>query len=102
VGERTTVAQAKDIKPGEVKCVEFGGERVAVFNVDGAFHAISDTCPHAGGPLSEGYVEDGRVVCPWHGWCFDLDPEKCEPPNDMVSRYRVHVENGAIQLEATE
>lgn len=96
------MAQTADIKPGDVQCVEFGGERVAIFNVDGTYYAISDACPHAGGPLSEGYVEDGKVVCPWHGWCFDLDPTKCEPPSDMVCRYRVHVENGSIQLEAAE
>ena len=45
---------------------------LAVFLVDGAIRCIDNECPHVGSPLSRGAVQDGRVVCPSHGWTFDL------------------------------
>ena len=44
----------------------------SLFNVEGTYHAIGDTCTHRGGPLSEGDVQGTRVTCPWHGADFDL------------------------------
>jgi nitrite reductase (NADH) small subunit len=91
------VAEVKDIPPGDSKCVSCGNERIALFNVDGEFYAISDMCPHAGGPLSEGWVEDGEVTCPWHGWSFKL--KSGGGMSDGVERYRVHVEGEVIKIE---
>ena len=51
---------------------EVEGKQVAVFNVGGQFHAMDGGCPHRGGPLGEGYLEDKVVTCPWHGWRFDV------------------------------
>lgn len=99
MAEAQVVAKTADIPVGESACVDFNGERVAIFNVDGAFFAIGDQCPHAGGPLSEGWIEDGQVVCPWHGWCFHLDPAKTESPDDMVSKYKVSIVGDDIALE---
>ena len=97
MGQRIEVARAEDIAEGEAKSIEHDGERIALFRVDGQIYALSDACPHAGGPLSEGWVEKGEVVCPWHGWAFDLCPDK--DPCDGVTRYPVHLENGAVYLE---
>lgn len=99
--EYVKVAETKDLPPGESIVVEHAGERVALFNVDGRYYAISECCPHAGGPLSEGYVSGTTVMCPWHGWTFDLCPNHTNPPNDGVNRYRVLVEDGDIKLEVT-
>jgi nitrite reductase/ring-hydroxylating ferredoxin subunit len=44
---------------------------VALFNVDGKFFALDGVCPHAGGPLGQGNLEDGRLICPWHAWEYD-------------------------------
>ncbi len=49
------------------KCVEVEGEKIALFKVEGALYALSDTCTHRGGPLSEGEVGAAEVTCPWHG-----------------------------------
>jgi len=96
--ELIKVAETKDLPVGESIVVTCNGERVAVFNVEGTYYAISDTCPHAGGPLSEGYVSGTSVMCPGHGWTFDMCPKgDC---NDGVIRYRVVVENGEIKPEA--
>lgn len=53
------------------------GEEVALFRYQGSFFALDNSCPHMGGPLSEGEVEEGHVTCPWHGWQFDLKTGQC-------------------------
>lgn len=72
MGEFVKVAAAAEIPPGKARAVDAGGKRIALFNVDGTFHAIDDTCTHRGGPLSEGTVEGTEVTCPWHGAVFDV------------------------------
>ena len=54
MGELVKVVEKKDIAPGSSTAVEVRGQKVAVFDVDGTFYAIGDTCTHRGGPLSEG------------------------------------------------
>ena len=97
----TKVASTKDIAPGEAMTVEAGGQRIAVFNVNGAFYAIGDTCTHRGGPLSQGKVEDATVTCPWHGAKFDIRTGNVlSPPAPAgVRSYKVVVEDGEIKIE---
>jgi len=66
------VANVNEIKPGQGKTVSANGVDIAIFNVDGTFYAIKNTCPHKGGPLGEGMLEGNVVACPWHGWRFDV------------------------------
>lgn len=66
------MATMEELPPGSAKEVEYEGRIYALFNVDGALWAIDGICPHQGGPLAEGWVEGTTVVCPWHGWQFDL------------------------------
>ena len=56
MGEFVKVAKAGDIAPGESKLVDAAGKKIALFNVDGTFYAIDETCTHRGGPLSEGLL----------------------------------------------
>ena len=56
------VVNADDLQPGQAKLVEAGDQRVALFNVDGTCYAISDTCTHRGGPLSESTLEHDVVT----------------------------------------
>lgn len=60
----TKVASTADLAPGEAKCVEVAGKKIALFNLDGTFLAIDDTCTHRGGPLSESEVSGEEVTCP--------------------------------------
>lgn len=54
-----------------------GGHRYAVFAVDGGYVVTDALCPHSGGPLVEGRVRDGLVICPWHFYRFDLRTGRC-------------------------
>lgn len=57
---------------GEAKEFRVHGISLCVATLQGTPHAVNNVCPHRGGPLAEGHVEHGRVVCPWHQWEFDL------------------------------
>src|SRR6266513_2004184 len=95
------VANAKDLTPGTATAAEVDGNRIAVFNVGGAFYAIEDTCPHAGGPLSEGQVDGDKVICPWHDAAFDLKTgDVLSPPAfEGVKSFRVVVEGDDVKVE---
>ena len=94
----TTVDEMAD-QP--TKCIEVDGEKIAVFMVDRAFYALSDTCTHRGGPLSEGEVAGAEVTCPWHGAKFDLRTGAVlRPPAQMgVKSYPVRVTGSDIEIE---
>ena len=65
-------ARREQIPPGGSAVVRIGRYDVAIFDVDGELHAYENACPHQGGPISEGWIENATVTCPWHAWCFDL------------------------------
>jgi 3-phenylpropionate/trans-cinnamate dioxygenase ferredoxin subunit len=65
-------AQVDDVKSGNRKIVEVEGDFIAIFNVDGQYYAIEDTCSHDDGPVAEGDLEGHEIVCPRHGARFDI------------------------------
>ena len=95
------VASAADIPPGSGKSVEVEGKRIAVFNVDGRFYAIDDTCPHRGGPLSEGELDGEVVTCPWHRSTFNVTTGAVlsAPARDGVRHYAVQDSGGELSVE---
>jgi nitrite reductase (NADH) small subunit len=72
MSELIKVAEVSDLQPGEGKTVVVGDRELALFNIDGKFHIIDNICPHRGGPLGDGVLEGQDVVCPWHGWRFNV------------------------------
>jgi len=81
------------------KKVGVNGEDIAIFNIDGQYLAIGDICPHRGAPLSEGFVEAGKVFCPWHCFDFNLQTGKCEiVPSMSVLTYEIKVEGNQISV----
>src|SRR5262245_39831035 len=95
-----TVVKTDDLQPGQGKLVEVNHKRIALFNVGGRYYAIDDVCPHRGGPLSEGELERGTVVCPWHGAIFDLNTGAVTrlPATAGVTTYEVRVEGEGIAV----
>ena len=71
-GKRIKVAEVGDLPIGEGRVIEAEGRTLALFNVDGTFYAIDNTCSHRGGPLADGEMEGNVVSCPWHAWRWDV------------------------------
>lgn len=87
------------LPPGRAAEVVVNGQAIAVFNVNGTFHALSGRCPHRGGPLGEGFLDGSQVSCPWHNYTFDVTTgENVVSPDLTVSRYEVKVENGQVYV----
>ncbi len=97
MSSRIPLGAASSLVPGQAIVVEAEPEAIAVFNVDGVFYACSSRCPHAGGPLSDGFIRGTSVICPWHGWDFDLSLSTKEAM-DGVIRYAVAEEEGQLFL----
>jgi 3-phenylpropionate/trans-cinnamate dioxygenase ferredoxin subunit len=106
------VATVNEIPPGERKIVEVEGRSVGVFNIDGEFFALRNSCPHQGGSLCEGrltgllessvpgeytYTRKGEILrCPWHDWEYDLKTGQSwwNPARRRARKYKVSVESG--------
>ena len=89
-----------DVPPGQARSVFVDGNRVALFNVDGEFFAIDDSCPHQGASLGEGTLHDGRVICPLHSWIFDVRTGQCpRGTHEGVRAYATRCEDGALEIE---
>lgn len=69
---RLKVARVADVLPGAGIAVEVEGQAIAIFNVDGVFHAIENACPHRGAPLHNGKLQGQVVVCPYHQARIDV------------------------------
>ena len=77
------------------------GERVAVFRYDGRISAISNVCQHQNGPLGEGRIVNGCVVCPWHGYEYAPDTGASPPPfTEKVPTFDVRVVAGRVLVHA--
>lgn len=83
---------------GRTFCV--GSERIAVFRSAGKVSAISNVCRHQNGPLGEGKIVDGCVVCPWHGYQYRPHDGASPPPfTEKVATYRLRIEAGRLQVD---
>ena len=101
MGRLVKVAETKEVPPGTAIAVDLEGRAVALFNVDGRFYAIDDTCTHRGGPLSKGDLDGTVVTCPFHGARFDVTTGQVlgPPAAEGVARYDVRVEGEDVEIE---
>lgn len=74
---------------------------IAVFRTaEAEVFAASNTCPHRGGPLSEGIVHGRKVTCPLHNWVFDLETGEAQGADDgRIDTYPARVEGGRVLLD---
>ncbi len=95
------VTTTGELAPGQAKKVDVDGKVIALFNLEGGYYAIDDTCPHRGGPLSQGPVEGEVVTCPWHGSKFNVTRGDvlAPPARTGVSSYRVRVSGSDVEVE---
>jgi 3-phenylpropionate/trans-cinnamate dioxygenase ferredoxin subunit len=95
------VTTTDGLEEQQAKLVEVEGQKIALFRLDGAFYALSDTCTHRGGPLSEGTVEGAQVTCPLHGARFDIKTGAVlgAPAAREVRSYPVRVAGADVEIE---
>lgn len=99
--EFVAVVAATELPPGKAMEVLVNGKPVALFNLDGEFHAISNTCVHRGGPLGQGVLDGKLVLCPWHAWAYDVTTGTSDVNPDLkVAKYEVKVEAGQVLVRA--
>lgn len=100
MGEWVRVAMVGDLAPGQGKTVVARKREIALFNVEGIFHAIDNGCLHRGGPLAEGQLTGIVVTCPWHDWRFDVTTGAVVRNPEMgVARYNVQIRGDAVFIE---
>jgi len=102
VGTFVKVDRSSEIGPCEKKIYEVDGILVVVVNLDGEYYCIEDVCTHDGGPLGEGDLDDGEIVCPRHGARFDLRTGAAVklPAFEPVATYEVKVQDGDLLIES--
>ena len=94
------VADYDDLDDGHVKSVVAGHQPLCLTHYQGAYHAIDNHCPHQGGPLGEGFIDErGYVICPWHGYEYSA-VDGTPPPgfDDAVSAYPVDARDDGIYV----
>ena len=97
--EFVRVAAVDDVPPGSGKVVQAGGRTLALFNVEGAFYALDNTCLHRGGPVGEGDLEGVVVTCPWHGFQYDVTTGRnVFDPDVGLETFPVRVTNGDVEV----
>src|SRR5947209_3150598 len=87
------------IPEGGAIVFERDSKKIAIFRFGGKFYAIDNTCPHRGGPLAEGHLENLEVTCPWHAWTFDLASGSCSSvPGARIKTYPVKKEGDLLKI----
>jgi nitrite reductase/ring-hydroxylating ferredoxin subunit len=100
MSDMVRVADVQEIPPGTGKEFTVGERVIALFNVEGSFHALDGICRHAGGPLGQGALSGTVVTCPWHGWQFDVCTGRhCLTERIRQDVFRVEVRDGAVFIE---
>jgi len=97
----TKLTTESELPPGdEAKEFPCGAKTICVANVNGAYSAMDNVCLHRGGPLGQGMIEGGKVVCPWHGWAWDPKTGAAEQnPSVKVAVYPLKIEGGDVLIE---
>src|SRR5262252_7090531 len=109
------VARVDEIPPGGRKIIRLEGREVGVFNLDGEFYALKNSCPHQAARVCLGrvvgttlpsdvyefrYGQEGRILrCPWHSWEYDIRTgESVFDKNVRVVSYAVAIADGEVAI----
>lgn len=94
------VARLSDLKHDQATQVQIGEQKIILIRASHGVKAYQGTCPHAGAPLAEGAVCNGKIVCPWHKAAFNVENGAlCEPPAlDALKAFPVEVRDGDVHV----
>lgn len=91
-----------DLPEGRVTTVTAKHHGICLTHFEGIFSALDNKCPHQGGPLGEGSIENGLLRCPWHGWDYHPCTGKAPGFDDGVATYEAEVRDGAVYVGLPE
>jgi len=98
------VARVERVPNGRGLSVRVGHVDVGLFRVDDAIYAMENLCPHAGYPLSEGWLQGCVIICPAHGWDFDVTTgfKPHDPDGFPIPCFAVRVEDGEVWVDVED
>ena len=101
MSEFVRIMSKSDLPPeGEAREVDCGEYQLCVAKLNGEISVMNNICPHNGGPLGQGIIENGKIVCPWHAWAFDLKTGQAEhEPRARVPMYEFRVEGDDVLVK---
>lgn len=97
-------AQTTELSDGRKKIVSLEGKEILLANVGNAYYAVDNRCPHMGGSLFEGTLDDGLIICPKHGSVFDIKTGKAVVAGKILF-FRIKVDNlhsYPVKIEGTD
>ena len=92
------IAELDELAEGGVKTVTVENKSFALVHEQGKYTVLDHNCPHQGGPLGEGTVENGYLRCPWHGWQFSIETGKTPDETSHVRRFPCEVRRDGIYV----
>ena len=92
----------EDLPEGRVMSANAEHQVVCLTHFEGKFSALDNRCPHQGGPLGEGSIENGLLRCPWHGWDYHPCTGLAPGYDDGVDTFLTKVEGGAVYVGIEE
>jgi nitrite reductase/ring-hydroxylating ferredoxin subunit len=93
------VGAAAEFADGTVREARVGERSLAIGRVDGELFCVDDWCPHAGGSLAQGMIDDGFLVCPLHGFAYDVRTGRCEDDPTPVAIFPIRERDGEVEVE---
>lgn len=93
------VCNLDELRENRRKVISIGNDQIALFYFEGKVYAINNICAHKGGPLDEGKLDDEEVICPWHGFMYNIKTGVClNHPGFSVKTFKVKVENEKVMI----
>ena len=94
-----TVAKTQELKPGFIRSFQVKGKSIALYNCNGKFYATSNICQHEGGFLDEGELTGNVIMCPLHGWEYNVENGEClTAPGADLHTYPLQIVGDKIQI----
>ena len=90
------VLEPDQLAEGRVTAVTCGHRTLCMTRHEGSYGALDNRCPHQGGPLGEGTIENGLLRCPWHGWDYDPISGKAPGFDDGVEAFPLEVRDDGV------
>lgn len=102
MAEEIRACSTKEVPPGTIKKVVLQGREIALCNSGGTVYAVSSICPHQGGPLDEGELDGDTLICPLHGWMFNVkDGSAVLNPRIKIRTYPVRISGEDILVSVS-